>query len=294
MKKQLFTGSACALVTPMLPDGEINYEVLSELVEFQLEGGSDALVIADHTGENVTLSDDEHMELVEQCVLAVNRRAPVIVGVSSTSTAHAIRLAREASIRGADGLLLSAPLYSDPGRHGLVKYFLDIAEAVGLPVILSNEPMRTGALIDPCAYKELAAHPLILASREGTLSIRYAMQVAAECGDELALYAGRDEEVVPMLSIGALGAISPLANLLPQDMHDICHLYFAGRVQESLALQMQRFPLCAALEQHPAPALKAALSLMEYEVGGCRAPLTELEDHEAEELKKQLAVAGLI
>lgn len=293
MKKQLFTGSGCSLVTPMLPDGGINYEVLAELVEFQLEGGSDALVIADYIGENVTLSDDEHMELVEQCVLTVNRRAPVIVGVTGADTAHAVRLAREASIRGADGLLLSAPLYSSPNRREIIKYFLDVVEAVGLPVILSNDPMRTGTLIDPSVYKELSQHPLVLATREGMLSIRFALQVVAECGDELALYAGNDLEIVPMLSIGAVGAISPLANLLPQDLHDICHLYFAGRVQESLALQMQRFPLCMALEQNPVPALKAALVLMEYEVGDCRAPLAGLEEYELEELEKQLSAAGL-
>ncbi len=295
MKKQLFAGSGVAIVTPMLPNGEINYETLAELLEFQVEGGTDAIIVTGTTGEASTLTDEEHLDVIEFCVKTINKRIPVIAGTGSNDTQHGIALSKEASVRGADGLLQVTPYYNKTNQTGLVKHFLTIAEAAHLPTIVYNVPSRTGMTISVQAYRELAAHPLILATKEASGDISHIAAVSAACGDDLAIYSGNDDQIQPILSLGGMGVISVLANIVPQDVHDICHLYFAGRVQESLRLQLQYIALCDALfcDVNPIP-IKKALNMMGFNVGECRLPLGSMAEDKAQLLEKRLQQQLLI
>ncbi len=294
-KKQLFTGSGVAIVTPMFPDGSINYEEMQKLIEFQLAGSTDAIIVTGTTGEASTMNDTEHLDVIEFCVKAVGKRVPVIAGTGSNDTRHAIELSKEASIRGADGLLQVTPYYNKANPSGLVRHFTTIADEVGLPVILYNVPSRTGMGISPATYKELAKHPLIVATKEASGDLSHIAKVAAACGDDLAIYSGNDDQILPILSLGGIGVISVLANVIPQDIHDICYLYFAGRLPESLALQLQYIPLNSAMfaEVNPIP-VKEAMNLLGFNAGKCRLPLGELEDKNKELLKNEMNRLGLL
>lgn len=296
MKKiQLFSGAAVAIVTPMFPDGRVNFEVFDQLIEFQLANGTDAIVVCGTTGEASTLNDDEHLEVIEYCVKTVNKRVPVIAGTGSNDTRHAVELSKEASVRGADGLLQVTPYYNKTSQSGLVRHFTTIADAVGLPMILYNVPSRTGMSIRPETYWELAQHPLILATKEASGDIAHIANVAATCGDSLAIYSGNDDQILPILSLGGIGVISVLANVVPQDVREICHLYFAGRLAESLALQLQYIPLNNALFSDVNPiAVKEAVNMMGYAAGSCRLPLGTLADDKRAALQVQMEKAGLL
>lgn len=295
MKKQLFSGSGVAIVTPMFEDGTVNYEELGRLIEFQIENSSDAIIICGTTGEASALNDEEHLDVIEYCVKTVNKRVPVIAGTGSNDTRHAIAISKEASVRGADGLLQVTPYYNKTNQSGLIKHFTAITDAVGLPVILYNVPGRTGMTIAPATYKELAKHPLIVATKEASGDISHIAKVAQVCGDDLAIYSGNDDQILPILSLGGIGVISVLANVVPQDIHDICHLYFAGRMSESLALQLQYLPLNDAMfaEVNPIP-VKEAVNIMGYNAGICRMPLGELNAANKENLRTEMAKLGLV
>lgn len=295
MKKQLFTGSGVAIVTPMNADGTVNYEVLGQLIEFQISSNTDAIIICGTTGEASTLNDEEHLDVIEYCTKTVNKRVPVIAGTGSNDTRHAIALSKGASIRGADGLLQVTPYYNKTSQNGLVQHFTAIADAVGLPMILYNVPSRTGMSIAPATYCELAKHPLILATKEASGDISHIANVAAQCGDGLAIYSGNDDQILPILSLGGIGVISVLANVVPQDVHDICHLFFAGRVNESIALQLRHLPLNNALfsDVNPIP-VKEAVNLMGYAAGQCRLPLGTLAPDKKAALKTEMKKAGVI
>ena len=295
MKKQLFSGSGVAIVTPMQPDGSVNYEAFEKHIEFVLAGGSDAVIVCGTTGEASSLTDTEHLDVIEFCVKTVNKRVPVIAGTGSNDTQHGIELSKEASIRGADGLLQVTPYYNKTNQSGLIRHFTSIVDAVGLPTILYNVPGRTGMTIQPATYKELAQHPLIVATKEASGDIAHIANVAAACGDSLALYSGNDDQIVPILSLGGIGVISVLANVVPQEVHDICRLYLAGRMQESLELQLQYLPLNNALfcDVNPIP-VKAAVGLMGFAAGKCRLPLGELDENKLALLKKEMENAGLL
>lgn len=295
MKKQLFTGSGVAIVTPMGPDGSVNYEVFRNLIELQIQNDTDAIIVCGTTGEASTLNDQEHLDVIEYCVKTVNKRVPVIAGTGSNDTPHAINLSKEAAVRGTDGLLQVTPYYNKANQSGLIRHFTSIADAVGLPVILYNVPSRTGMTIAPATYKELAQHPLIVATKEASGDIAHIARVAALCGDELAMYSGNDDQIVPIMSLGGLGVISVLANVIPREIHDICHLYLAGRVQESGQQQLDILPLNDALfsEINPVP-VKEALNLMGYNAGPCRMPLGEMAPKNRELLRLALQKAGLL
>lgn len=295
MKKQLFTGSGVAIITPMHQDGSVNYEALDQLIEFQITAGTDAIVICGTTGEASTMDDAEHLEVIERCVMRVNKRVPVIAGTGSNDTRHAIALSKAASVRGADGLLHVTPYYNKTNQSGLVKHFNAIADAVGLPIILYNVPSRTGMSIRPETYKELAKHPLILATKEASGDIAHIANVAALCGEDLAIYSGNDDQIVPILALGGLGVISVLANVVPQEVRDMCHLYFSGRVRDSLALQLQYLSLNNALfsDVNPIP-VKEAVNMMGYEAGPCRLPLGSLSESNQTLLRTELDRWGLL
>lgn len=294
-KKQLFRGSGVAIITPMHPDGSINYEEFQKLIEFQVANSTDAIVVCGTTGEASTMNDTEHLDVIEYCVKAVGKRVPVIAGTGSNDTRHAIELSKEACIRGADGLLQVTPYYNKANTSGLIAHFTSIADAVGLPVILYNVPSRTGMSISPAAYRELANHPLIVATKEASGDLSLIAKIAATCGDDLAIYSGNDDQILPILSLGGIGVISVLANVLPQEIHDICHLYFSGRMPESLALQLQYIALNSAMfcEVNPVP-VKEAVNLMGYNAGQCRLPLGRMEEKNLALLKNELNKLGLL
>lgn len=295
VKKQLFTGSGVAIVTPMNPDGSVNYDVFSRMIEFQVENSTDAIVVCGTTGEASTLNDDEHLDVIEYCVKTVNKRVPVIAGTGSNDTRHAISLSKEASVRGADGLLQVTPYYNKTSQDGLIRHFNTIADTVGLPIILYNVPSRTGMNIATSTYKKLAEHPLIVATKEASGDISHIANVRCVCGDDLAVYSGNDDQIVPILSLGGIGVISVLANIVPQDIHDICRMYFAGRIQESMEMQLEYLPLNNALfsDVNPIP-VKEAVSMLGFESGKCRLPLGQLSAEKTQALRNEMINMGLL
>ncbi len=286
MKRLLFTGSAVDLVTPFSAEGELDFEALSALLRFQLEGGSDAVVVGGACGENAALSLAERQALVEHAVTTLNRAVPLISGLEPSGAASAAKEARILSICGADGLLLR-PAREGAKPGGFVKTVLAVAEAAGLPIIA-----ETPAGLPLEGYAELAAHPLVLAILGRGLPIGFVAAIASRCGENLALYAGDDSEVLPYLSLGAAGAVSPLANLAPVDLNDICHLYFTGRVRESLALALPFLPLCRLVAG--LPALKEALHQTGRGGRACRPPLTPLAGRAKDELLREMLRVGLL
>ena len=238
MKKRIFTGAGVALVTPMNADGSVNWDKLAELIEFQVNGGTDCIVICGTTGESATLTDDEHLKCIYFAVEKVNGRIPVVAGASSNDTSYAMMLARESKQAGADGILCVTPYYNKASQRGLIRHYNMIADATDLPMILYNVPSRTGCNILPETYYELSKHPNIVATKEANGSINSVARTRALCGDALDVYSGDDDQIVPILSLGGIGVISVLSNILPKETHDICQLYFDGKVKESSDLQI--------------------------------------------------------
>lgn len=295
MKTPIFTGAAVAIITPMLPDGSVDYKGLANLVEFQIKGGTDAIVICGTTGESATLKDDEHLECIRVAVETAAGRIPVIAGTGSNYTEHAVEMSKEAKARGADALLLVTPYYNKTTQRGLVASFNTIVDAAGLPAILYNVPSRTGVNIESATAKELAKNPLICGIKEASGNISQIAMTAALCGDELPLYSGNDDQVVPILALGGKGVISVVSNVAPEPVHRMCQLWFEGKVAESRDLQLQLMGLCKAMfcEVNPIP-VKAALDMMGLPAGPCRLPLVPLSDDHAELVRRELQNAGLI
>ena len=295
MKKTVFTGAAVAIITPMYPDGSVNYEELAKLVEFQIANGTDAIVACGTTGESSTLGDEEHVQVIKAVVDQVNGRVPVIAGAGSNDTAYAVWLSREASDLGADALLHVTPYYNKTSQSGLIRHFNTIADATDLPVILYNVPSRTGVNILPETYRELAKHPNIVAAKEANGNISSVAQTAALCGDDLAIYSGNDDQIVPILSLGGKGGISVLSNVAPAQTHEICQLFFDGKVSESAALQLKLLPLINTLfcDVNPIP-VKEAMNMLGYAAGSCRLPLDRLSEAGRSRLAAELKAAGLL
>ena len=295
MKHMIFTGAATALVTPFHGDGSIAWDELERLVELQIEGGIDAIVACGTTGEAATMTTEEHTQVIRFIIEKVHGRVPVIAGTGSNDTQFCVELSQEAKELGADGLLLVTPYYNKTNQAGLVRHYTAIADAAGLPVIVYNVPSRTGMNILPETYRELSRHPLIVGAKEAGGSLAAAEKTRLLCGDALFLYAGNDDQIVPMLSVGAVGAISVLANLVPRAVHEMCSLYACGKQTESLRLQLHYLPLIEALFADVSPiAVKAALEQMGVPVGPCRMPLGELDDAKREMLYEALEKAGLL
>ena len=295
MKMPIFTMGSVAIITPMLPDGSVDYKGLADLVEFQIKGGTDAIVICGTTGESATLKDDEHLECIRVAVETAAGRIPVIAGTGSNYTEHAVEMSKEAKARGADALLLVTPYYNKTTQRGLVASFNTIVDAAGLPAILYNVPSRTGVNIESATAKELAKNPLICGIKEASGNISQIAMTAALCGDELPLYSGNDDQVVPILALGGKGVISVVSNVAPEPVHRMCQLWFEGKVAESRDLQLQLMGLCKAMfcEVNPIP-VKAALDMMGLPAGPCRLPLVPLSDDHAELVRRELQNAGLI
>ena len=295
MKNTIFTGAGVAIITPMNSDESINFEKLGQLIDFQIDNGTDAIVICGTTGESAAMTDREHVDSIAYAVEHVAGRVPVIAGAGSNHTSYAVWMSKEAKRVGADALLHVTPYYNKTSQLGLIRHFNAVADATDLPIILYNVPSRTGVNITPATYRELAKHPNIVAAKEASGNISQIAQIAQLCGDELDLYSGNDDQIVPLLSLGAKGVISVLSNIMPRQTHDICRLFFEGKIAESRALQLKLLPLINALfsDVNPIP-VKEAMNLMGWECGECRLPLVSMQPQANEHLRALMQEQGLI
>ena len=279
MKKPVFVGAGCAIVTPFKDRDNlsVNYDKLGELIEFQIAGGTDAIVICGTTGESSTMPDEEHLSVIEYAIKKVGGRIPVVAGTGSNDTLHGINLSKRAEALGADALLQVTPYYNKTTQKGLIKHYSAIAENVKIPMILYNVPSRTGVNIAPETLRELSQIPNINGIKECNLS--QVTETRALCGDNLNIYSGEDGQVTMMLGAGGKGVISVVSNIYPRVMHDMVTKYIAGDTAGSWDLQAQILPLVKALfcEVNPIP-VKEALNILGFDVGGCRLPLCEMTE----------------
>ncbi len=295
MKKTVFTGSAVAIVTPMQKDGSVNYDTLGKLIDFQLENGTNAIVACATTGESPVLSHDEHCSVIEFIVKRVDKKVPVIASSGSNDTHYATELSQALQDCGADALLMITPYYNKTSQAGFVKHFTYVADRVKIPIILYNIPSRTGCNIKPETYAELAKHPRIVGTKEANGDLAAAARTVALCGDDLAVYSGEDNVLLPILSIGGKGIISTAANVIPKQISEICANYFRGNFEKSRTEFLQNLKLMDALfiDVNPMP-VKAAMNLMGWDCGACRLPLTSLSPENAEYLRAVLKEYKLI
>lgn len=293
MKTPIFEGMASAIITPLNEKG-IDYELFAKLIEWQIAEGIDGLVVCGTTGEGSTLSDEEHKSAIEFMVKQVNGRVPVIAGTGSNDTAYAVELTKHASLMGVDGVLTVTPYYNKATQKGLIKSFTQIADASSVPVILYNVPSRTGVNIAPKTVLELSKHPNINAIKEASGDISQIAEIAHLCGDNINIYSGNDDQVVPILSLGGKGCISVLSNLLPKETSEMCRLFREGDVKAAARLQLKYIPLINALfsEVNPIP-VKAAMAKMGFCEDYLRLPLTPMEDATRENLYLQMKNAGI-
>ena len=287
------TGSGVAIITPF--DGNTtNYDALGELIDWQIEQGTDAIIICGTTGEASTMPDAEHLAAIEYTVERVAKRVPVIAGTGSNETAHAIELSKKAEELGADGLLQVTPYYNKTTQKGLIAHFGAIADAVNIPIILYNVPSRTGVNISIPVLKELAKRDNIVAIKEASGNISYTAQVAAEV-PELYIYSGNDDMIVPVMSLGGKGVISVLANVMPKETHELCKAYLDGECTKATKMQLDLLDLVNALfiEVNPIP-VKTAINLMGKNGGNLRLPLVDMADDTLAKLKAVMAKHSLI
>lgn len=292
----IFTGAGVAIVTPMNEDGTVNYDSFRNLVEAQIAGGTDCIVVCGTTGEASTLSHEEHLECIKFVVDVVNKRVPVVAGTGSNCTETAVYLSKEAEKFGADGVLVVTPYYNKATQAGLVKHFATIANAISIPVILYNVPSRTGCNILPeTVVKIMAAARNVVAIKEASGNISQVAKLARLTKGAIDIYSGNDDQIVPILSLGGKGVISVLSNVAPKQTHDICEYYFNGEVEKSMQEQLRAIPLCDALfcEVNPIP-VKKGVNMLGMEAGPLRRPLTEMEDANAVKLEKAMKEYGIM
>ena len=294
MKKTLFHGIGTALVTPMTPDGNIDYAAIERLVQRQLDANIDALIVCATTGEAPTLADDEHIDIIRFVAQMAKGTTPVIAGTGSNYTDHAVEMSIKARDVGADGLLCVTPYYNKCTQRGLIESFTKIADATELPMIVYNVPSRTGVNIQPATYEKLADHPRIVGIKEANGDISSVVDTMTRCGHKIDMYSGNDDQIVPILSMGGIGCISVLSNVLPAETKQITDLWFAGDVVGAAKLQMKYKPLVDALfsEVNPIPA-KAALAAMGLCSDFARLPLTKMEDDTFANLRKCMEDVGI-
>ena len=292
----IFTGAGVAIVTPMHENGDVNYEKLSEILEEQIAGGTDAIIICGTTGESSTLTHEEHLDVIRYTVEKVAKRIPVIAGTGSNCTATAIYLSQEAEKAGADALLLVTPYYNKATQKGLIQHYTAVAKSVDLPIIMYNVPGRTGCNIQPETAAKLAKDvDNIVAIKAATGNLAQESKTMALAEGRLDMYSGEDGLIVPLMSIGAKGVISVLSNVAPKQTHDICATFAAGDVAKAAQLQFKALELVDALfcEVNPIP-VKHALNLMGWDMGPLRSPLCEMEEANLERLKNAMVNYGIL
>ena len=293
MKKTIFTGAGVAIVTPMREDGSVNYDKLGELIDWQIQEGTDAIIVA--TGESPVLNHEEHCKVVDYTVKKVNHRVPVIAGTGSNHTDYALELSKEAVASGADALLMVTPYYNKTSQRGLIEHYTYVADRVDAPIILYNVPSRTGVNILPQTYQALSKHPNIVAAKEANGNIASVAHTMALCGDDLDLYSGNDDQIVPLMSLGGKGVISVLSNVAPKATHDLTAACLRGDFQTAAQMQLKYFDLVSALFMDVSPIpVKDAMNQMGLAVGGCRLPLVSLSEAAHEKLTQVLRQYQLI
>lgn len=277
MKNTIFTGAATAIVTPLNEQG-VDYESFARLIDWQIDEGIDAIVVAGTTGEGSTLTDEEHKAVIKFCVKKVAGRVPVIAGTGSNDIAYAVSLTKYACEVGADAMLLVTPYYNKATQNGLIKSFTAVADASTKPCILYNVPSRTGCNIKPETCAVLAKHPNIVAIKEASGDISQVAEISRLCGDDLDIYSGNDDQIIPVMSLGGKGVISVLSNLLPRETSAMCHSFLNGDVKNARDMQLKYLPLISSLfcEVNPIP-VKAAVSAMGYGDNYLRLPLTPMQ-----------------
>lgn len=292
----IFKGAGVAIVTPFHEDGTVNYEKFAQLIEEQIAGGTDAIIVCGTTGESSTLTHEEHLDVIKYCVEKVNGRIPVVAGTGSNCTETAIYLSTEAEKYGVDGLLVVTPYYNKATQNGLFAHFKAVADAVKVPIILYNVPSRTGCNIQPQTAARLCTEVSnIVGIKEASGNISQVAKLMSLAGDKIDLYSGNDDQIVPLLSLGGKGVISVLSNVAPKQTHDICQKFFDGDVAGSAAEQLRAIELIDALfcEVNPIP-VKTALNLMGKEVGTLHMPLSPMEPQNVEKLEKAMREYGIL
>ena len=292
----IFKGAGVAIVTPMKDNEEVNYSKLEELIDFQINGGTDAIVIAGTTGESATLSMEEHKQVIEECVKMVKGRVPVVAGTGSNCTKTAIQLTTEAEEAGADGALIVTPYYNKATQAGLIRHYSEIADSTKLPIIMYNVPGRTGCNLMPETVAELfKTKENIVGLKEATGNMAQASKTMYLCDGKLDLYSGEDGLVLPLMSIGAIGVISVWSNVAPGKVHDLCDSFFKGDIETARKLQAEALPLVDALfsEVNPIP-VKTALNMMGMETGPLRGPLYEMGEANAAKLRQVMTEYGIL
>ncbi|WP_251492979.1 4-hydroxy-tetrahydrodipicolinate synthase [Otoolea muris] len=292
----IFEGAGVALITPFKEGGEINYKKLEELVEEQIAGGTDSIIVCGTTGESATLTHDEHIREIQFVCKVVNGRIPVVAGTGSNCTSTAVYLSQCAQEAGADGLLLVSPYYNKSTQKGLKAHFTEIAKSVKLPILLYNVPSRTGVNIEPETIVDLCKSvDNIVGVKEASGNFSAIAKIASLSRGWVDIYSGNDDQTVPILSLGGKGVISVLSNIAPRQVHDMCAAYFAGKTEESLRLQLKAVPLIEALfcEVNPIP-VKEALNMMGKEAGPYRKPLVAMDPANKERLRREMEAYGLL
>ncbi|GAA0123715.1 MAG: 4-hydroxy-tetrahydrodipicolinate synthase [Clostridium argentinense] len=290
----IFKGSGVAIVTPFNENG-VDFNKLRELIEWQIENKTDAIIVCGTTGEASTMSTEEKKETIKFVIDVVNKRIPVIAGTGTNNTAASIEMSKYAEEMGADGLLVINPYYNKTSAKGLIAHFKAIANSVKTPIIVYNVPGRTGMNIPPAALAELCELDNIVAVKEAGGDMSQIIKIKSLCKDKLDIYSGNDDQIVPIMSMGGLGVISVLANIIPREVHDICENYLNGDVKAALDLQLKTLPLANALfvETNPIP-VKTALNLMGMKVGHLRLPLVDMEERNLKILQNELKAYNLI
>ena len=295
MKNRIFTGAATALITPMNEDYSVNWKRLEELVDEQITGGIDALVICGTTGEKSTLRYDEHVKVIEVAAKAASGRVPIIAGTGSNDTVYSVELCNDAENAGADAFLMVTPYYNKTSQAGLKAHYNYIADRVNKPIILYNVPSRTGVAIKPETYAEIAEHERIIAVKEANGDIASVAKTRYLCGDNLDIYSGNDDQVIPIMSLGGIGVISVLSNILPGEVHKMCAAYLDGDITTASEMQIKYTGLMNALfsDVNPIP-VKEAMNLLGMKAGPCRLPLYPMSDDARENLIAKLKECGCL
>lgn len=294
MKKIIFKGCGTAIVTPFTESG-VNFEEFRKLIESQIKEGVDSIIVCGTTGEASTMSEQERKDTIKFAVDVVNKRIPVIAGTGSNSTSSAVEMSKYAESVGVDAVLIVTPYYNKTTQEGLIAHYKKIAEAINIPIIMYNVPGRTGLNILPKTCLELSKIDNIVAIKEASGNISQIAEIASLCKDNLNIYSGNDDQVLPVLSLGGIGVISVLSNIIPKDVHNMVKYFFDGEIEKAISLQLNTISLISSLfcEVNPIP-IKHACNLMGFNVGIPRLPLVEMSDVNKERLKEDMIKYGLL
>lgn len=290
----IYKGSGVAIITPF-KDGKVDKESLSNLLNWHVAEGTDAIIVCGTTGEASTMPDSEHLDTVRFVVDTINGRIPVIAGVGSNDTSHAIHLSIESEKIGVDGLLSVTPYYNKCTQKGLIKHYTAIADSINIPIILYNVPSRTGVNILPATVAELSKHKNIVAIKEASGDIAQVVELSRVTPDDFDIYSGNDDMIIPLCSVGGSGVISTVANIAPKDTHDMVMAFLNGDTKKACEMQLKMKPLIDSvfIEVNPIP-IKTAINLMGMNGGDLRAPLYEMEPENLEVLKSEMKKYNLI